>query len=247
MSSMRPAVRDVLANARSGPDRDLALERYRTLAPRYDGTTRHAERIRHDAIEVLTIAPGETVVDVACGSGLSLPGLAARVGPTGHVIGIDQCPHMIALATARAATCRGTVQLIRTSADAARLDDTVDAYLFCFTHDVLQSDGALANLMRVAKPGARVAVAGLRLLPWWWATPINLWNLYRSSCYFTTYNGLRQPWRLLLPYSPNLALMHTYWFGAYYVAVGVVTPKRIDRSKLAERDRDCEATVGAAR
>ncbi len=226
---MRPAFRDVLANARPAPDGDLALERYRTLAPRYDGTTRYAERIRHAAIEALTLAPGETVVDVACGSGLSLPGLTAGVGPTGRVIGIDQCPHMIGLATARVPTCRGPVQLIQAAADAARIDDGVDAYLFCFTHDVLQSEKALANLMHVAKPGARVAVAGLRLLPWWWAAPINVWNLYRTSCYLTTYSGLRRPWRLLLPYCPNLAVMRTYWCGAYYVAVGVVTPERIRR------------------
>lgn len=38
------------------------------------------------------IAPGNTVVDIGCGQGDSVVGLAAVVGPTGRVVGIDPGP-----------------------------------------------------------------------------------------------------------------------------------------------------------
>lgn len=224
---MRPRLRDLVANTSTGPSATLSLDRYSKLATQYDGTARYAERIRVAAIEALGLRPGEAVLDVACGSGLSLPHLAQAVGTTGTVVGIDHCPHMIGLARGRIATDQlRQVKLVNASADSAELAPEFDALLFCYTHDVLQSPDALRNLMRAAKPGARVSLAGLRLLPWSWGLPINLWNLYRTSCYLTTFSGLREPWRPMLRYCPNLTIVRTFWTGSYYVATGVVTVER---------------------
>lgn len=224
---MRPRLRDLVANTSTGPSTTLSLDRYSKLATQYDGTARYAERIRIAAIEALGLRARESVLDVACGSGLSLPHLAQRVGATGRVVGIDHCPHMIDLARRRVAADQlAQVRLVNASADAAELEQEFDAFLFCTTHDVLQSPDALRNLMRAAKPGARVSLAGLRLLPWGWGLPINLWNLYRTSCYLTTFSGLREPWRPMLRYCPNLTIVRTFWTGSYYVATGVVAVER---------------------
>jgi len=47
--------------------------------------------------------PGETVVDLGCGGGIDCFIAAARVGPTGRVIGVDMTDPMLATATRNAA------------------------------------------------------------------------------------------------------------------------------------------------
>lgn len=224
---MRPGFRDLVLNTGDAPDATLSLERYQRLAHGYDRTSRWAERVRAAAVESLGLREGDTVLDVACGSGLSIGHLQRKVGATGRVVGIDHSAQMIEIASAKLAEAsERRVRLIHGAVESADLGQTFDAFLLCFTHDVLQSPSALANLIRFAKPRARVVLAGLRLLPWWWGAPFNLWNGYRTSCYLTTFNGLRAPWRPMLRYCPNLTIVRTFWFGAYYVATGVVTPER---------------------
>jgi len=48
--------------------------------------------------ERIGIQPGERVVDIGCGSGHVARLLAARVGPTGSVLGIERDPHFASLA-----------------------------------------------------------------------------------------------------------------------------------------------------
>ena len=64
-----------------------------------------------------------------------------------------------------------------------------DAVAFNFTHDVLQSEKALANIFAACRPGARVAVAGSKLLPWYLA-PFNAYVRWNNAPYMTTFAGL---------------------------------------------------------
>jgi ubiquinone/menaquinone biosynthesis C-methylase UbiE len=49
-------------------------------------------------VDAARLAPGERVLDVACGTGIVARAAATRVGPDGHVVGIDINPGMIAVA-----------------------------------------------------------------------------------------------------------------------------------------------------
>ena len=92
---------------RRGPDRDAALAQYEGRAATYDLELALFEPIRDLAIERLELRPGETVLDVGCGTGLSLARLRRAVGPSGHVVGIEQCPAMIDRARKRIAVPGG--------------------------------------------------------------------------------------------------------------------------------------------
>jgi len=99
-----------------------------------------------------------------------------------------------------------------------------DAAILCYTHDVLQSPQALANLFAQLRPGARVSVAGLCLLPAW-GMPVNAWVLWGARHYLTTWRGLRAPWAPLLDSCPDLRLVERYHWGTGYLAVGTVRPR----------------------
>jgi ubiquinone/menaquinone biosynthesis C-methylase UbiE len=176
-------------------------------------------RLRERTIAALELRSGDAVLDVACGTGLSFPMLAAAVGSTGRVAGIELSPDMARLAKDRIAR-RGwrNVRLIEAAAEHASLGGPFDAVLFNFTHDVLQSPAALAHIFAATKPGARVAVSGSKLFPWWLA-PANALVRRINAPYVTTFAGLDRPWRLLANYVPDLRVRAALW-GAGYLAYG---------------------------
>ena len=211
----------LLDNLRPHPDRDAALTRYAKLAVRYESTTSHIRQVRQNVIDRLAPRPGETVFDVACGAGAMVCTLARRVGPRGHVIGIEQSPEMAALALAAAADAPN-VQVLCDPVESFVSPQRADALAFCYTHDVLQNPQALANLFAQARPGARIVVAGLCLLPWWGA-PVNAWVLWGARNYLTTWQGLREPWSPLKAWCPDLRIVDGYHLGTGYLAMGTVS------------------------
>ncbi len=175
--------------------------------------------LRREVIDMLALAPGETVVDVACGTGLSLPLLRQAVGPRGKVIGIEVSPDMLAIARAR---CAGweNVSLLEAPVEEADVGAKFDAALFNYTHDVLQSPEALARLFSFARPGARVAIAGIKHPPPW-LFPLRLYRLLKARAYVTTLSGLDRPWGLVESRLANLRV-RSAMLGTNYLASGTV-------------------------
>lgn len=83
-------------------DRQLALERYRRYADRYDRVERPSRGMRERAVERLALNRGEIVLDIARGTGLSFGLIEERIGPDGRLIGIDLSPEMLSKAEERA-------------------------------------------------------------------------------------------------------------------------------------------------
>ena len=57
--------------------------------------------IRRAAVDRLDPQPGDTVVEMGCGSGANLPILREQVGPEGRVIGVDMSPGVLGVASNR--------------------------------------------------------------------------------------------------------------------------------------------------
>jgi SAM-dependent methyltransferase len=87
------------------PDRASAAQGfYSRWAPGYDRLATHApgvRRLRTALVDSLDPAPGDTVVDVGCGTGATLPYLRERVGNEGAVVGVDFAPGAVARARDR--------------------------------------------------------------------------------------------------------------------------------------------------
>lgn len=199
--------------------RRRSLEKYRRHAARYDGTCGPTWRIRERAIAALELKPGDRVLDVACGTGLSLPLLRACVGEAGHVFGFDHSTEMLARARDRVARAGWrNVTLIESAAQAVTLPQPVDALLFHYTHDILRSPVALARVLACARPGARVAVAGVKYFPWWLA-PLNAWVYLKNHAYNGAPGELRTPWDRIAPRLAEWRMQSTQ-FGMGYLASG---------------------------
>lgn len=133
----------------------------------YDGlmwfVTRGREQtFRRMIVDQAQLQPGETVLDVGCGTGTLAMVAKERVGSTGRVSGIDAAPRMIALSR-RKATRRGLnldfqVGLIE---QLAFPDQSFDVVLSTFMMHHLPDDlkrQGLAEVVRVLKPGGRLLV-----------------------------------------------------------------------------------------
>ena len=208
-------------NFRPIPDPRRALANYRRFAAGYDATCGRIEAIRSAAIDALALRPGERVLDVACGTGPTLPLLAHRVGPRGAAVGVELCPEMAEQARRRVREAGPQVSVIEGAVEDMPDDGRrFDALLMCWTHDVLQSPEAIARLIAVSAPGARVAIAGMIALPWAWGWPVNAVTLWRARHYATTWTNIDRPFRRLEACGASLRVVRRALWGSAYVATG---------------------------
>jgi SAM-dependent methyltransferase len=111
----------------------------------------------------LALAPGAAVLDVACGHGNFTVELARRVGPDGLVVGLDISAAMLARAARRVARAGlANVLLVRGDALALPCADAGFDAVNCSggLHQMPDLERALAEMARVAAPGARFAASG---------------------------------------------------------------------------------------
>jgi demethylmenaquinone methyltransferase/2-methoxy-6-polyprenyl-1,4-benzoquinol methylase len=151
----------VASNASRGRSAGQVSAMFDRVAPRYDvlnevmsAGLHHRWRVR--AADLLEIAPGARVLDVACGTGDLSVELDRRVAPTGEVVGCDFSQVMLEAARAKAPTIRFE------HADALRLpysDGEFDAVAVGFgARNFADLDRGLAEMARVVRVGGRVAV-----------------------------------------------------------------------------------------
>lgn len=83
----------------------------------YDWSESTYRQQRIDAVELLHLHAGQTVLDVPCGTGANFPFLNAGVGENGQIVGCDYSPGMLARARTRVTKQRwDNVRLIETDA-----------------------------------------------------------------------------------------------------------------------------------
>jgi ubiquinone/menaquinone biosynthesis C-methylase UbiE len=207
-------------------NRVLALELYRRMAPIYDRGGAGFDPLRRRAIELLQLRRDDVVIDVGCGTGLSIPILLEAVGPEGQVIAIDQSPEMLARAGRKIQTNGWlNVSLIEAPVEDADIPVQADAALFALSHDIMRTPKALENVVRHLRPGGRVAVVGTKWAPWW-AFPIRIFQWFTCRGGMTTYEGLGRPWSHLERLVPSLRVVDRVLLGLrgeYYLASGVVS------------------------
>ena len=118
------------------------------------------QMVKQQTYRMLDIAPGQMLLDVGCGTGEDVRGMAALVGTTGTVAGVDNSATMVSIARKRSIDCGYPTDFQQ--ADVTQLpfaDATFDGVRSerVFQH-LKDRRTALAEMLRVTKPGGRVVV-----------------------------------------------------------------------------------------
>jgi arsenite methyltransferase len=207
------------AAMKSSTPNEVSIERYRVQAAGYDASAQRTMPLRRRTIALLQLQPGQSVLDVGAGTGLSYALLREGVGDGGLVMAFEQSPEMFAQASARVQREGwGNVWHACRSAETVRLPQPADAVLFNYTHDILRTPAAVDNILSQVRPGARIAVAGMKFFPWW-TGPLNLLPWLKNRPYNARPADLWHPWDLIERWCDGFGRVSTQW-GMGYIALG---------------------------
>ncbi|MDT7581649.1 MAG: hypothetical protein QOK35_2913 [Pseudonocardiales bacterium] len=215
-----PASLSVSARSHRGADQVA----YTRDASAYESRTSAFDTYRRRLVDLLPLRPGDVVLDVGCGTGLCFDDVRARVGAEGAIIGVDASRDMLAEAAVRVAA-RGwnNVVLVQAPVEQAVLPAVADHALFCATHDVLQSETALDNVLAHVRDGGTVAAAGGKWGPPW-AIALNAGVLALHAPFVRDFTGFDRPWGRLEPRLARLRVQEVA-MGGGYLASGTVPPR----------------------
>ena len=149
---------------------------YRRLAAFYDllAVPWLTTGVRREAVDRLRLQPGDSVLDLGCGTGLTLPILAQAVGPAGRVVGVDLSTDQLERARHRTiAAGLQNVSFVQTNAEELDLGEQFDGILSTYTHDIMTSALAVDRAVAHLKPGGRFVAIGFAR-PTGWRSPLNL-------------------------------------------------------------------------
>jgi ubiquinone/menaquinone biosynthesis C-methylase UbiE len=218
--------------------REHLIATYRKKAKHYDITSRlypapgypqRAQRLA--AVDALGLRPGDSVIDLACGTGLNFPLIEDLIGPAGRIVGVDLTDAMLARARDRIET-NGWSNVSLVEADAARFDFPTDVDAIVCTYALSQEPECaevIAHGAAALSGGGRWVVLDLKVpedTPGWVAQlGIALVRPFASIDEWMT----RRPWDVIRT-AMQQELADLSWtelfFGTAFLAAGSRDPDR---------------------
>jgi len=173
------------------------------IAPVYDQMNDWLSLGQHRIWKQMTVkwsnaSPGDTCLDLCCGSGDLALRLARQVGTTGHIYGVDFSPAQLAIAQQRSQQQYPKPSISWVEADVLDLpfaDNYFDAATMGYgLRNVTDIPSSLKELHRVLKPGAKAAILDFH-------RPSNLTLRAFQQWYFDT---------IVVPVADQLGLTEEY-------------------------------------
>jgi ubiquinone/menaquinone biosynthesis C-methylase UbiE len=138
--------------------RDDVLRYYRFHSRIYDLTRWMYLRGRGTAVRALELRPGESVLEIGCGTGLNFGRILRGIGEAGRLVGVDLSADMLERARRR---CErrgwGNVELIEANAETFDLGRTFDKVFGAYSLSMIGDlDACLRQAAQHLKPGGRM-------------------------------------------------------------------------------------------
>jgi len=217
-------------------EQDRLIKIYTKKAKHYDITSRlypapfypqRAQRLR--TVQALGLHAGDSVIDIACGTGLNFSLIEEVIGPDGRIVGVDLTDAMLARARARIET-NGWSNISLVQADAVDFDfpTGVDAILSTYAlSQVPECAEVIARGAAALSGGGRWAVLDLKVPD---NTPVSLARLGTAMVRpFASIDEwiTRRPWETIRT-AMREELADTSWtdffFGTAFLAAGSRRP-----------------------
>jgi ubiquinone/menaquinone biosynthesis C-methylase UbiE len=123
---------------------------------------------------MLACSPGDTVVEMGCGTGANVPHLREQVGRDGRVVGIDLTDGMLAQARAHGDRVGPTVDYVQADATRPPVTDA-DAILATFVVGMFEDPASVVDRWcDLVGPGGRIVLLNFQRSDHPLAAPLNL-------------------------------------------------------------------------
>jgi demethylmenaquinone methyltransferase/2-methoxy-6-polyprenyl-1,4-benzoquinol methylase len=219
--------------------RERLINVYRKKAKHYDLTSRlypapcypqRAQRLR--AVQALGLRAGDSVIDIACGTGLNFPLIEEAIGPDGRIVGVDLTDAMLTQAHDRIKT-NGWSNISLVQSDAADFDFPTEVDAILSTYALTQVPGCA----EVIAHGAAALSAGGRWVVLDVKVPDNTprWLTQLGTATVRPFASIdewtmRRPWHTIRA-AMQQQLTDVSWtelfFGTAFLAAGTRDPQTI--------------------
>ena len=176
---------------------------------------------RKVAVEALSLSAGDTVIDLACGTGLNFDYLQKAVGEEGRIIGVDLTAAMLDQARQRvAANGWRNVDLIQADLAEYSFPTGVAGIISSYAITLVpEFDSVIQRGAEALRPSGRLAILDFKKPRDWpeWLIRLGAW-LYKP--YGVRLDlAVRHPWESVNRYLHQV-LFREFYLGGLYLSVG---------------------------
>ncbi len=208
--------------------KDSIRDLYRKRAGAYDFSANlyyllgfREAHYRKQAVAALNLKPGDSVVEIGCGTGLNFKYLQQAMGDSGRIIGVDLTNAMLQQAEARIEKHHWhNVELVQ--GDAARYDfpDNIQGVISSFALTLVpEFESVIQQAYQALAPGGHLVILDLKLPGNWPLWLIKLGVLITRPFGVTLDLAERKPWQVMQKYFPSVTVKQRFG-GFAYIAVG---------------------------
>jgi ubiquinone/menaquinone biosynthesis C-methylase UbiE len=204
------------------------VDLYRIRARHYDFTANlyylmgfREFAYRKRAIRELKLSPGETVVEIGCGTGLNFPLLQKYIGTGGRIIGVDLTDSMLEKAGERVESHGWqNVELVRSDAALYQFPGDIDGVLSTFAITLSPDyDKIILNGCRALREGKRWVILDFKMPSGLPSRLVPLMLFITRPFGVTMDLADRHPWKSIEKYMANTAIKELF-MGFAYISFG---------------------------
>jgi len=176
---------------------------------------------RRLVIKALAPQPGDTIVEIGCGTGMNFPLLQAKIGPEGKIIGVDISDAMLQRAEKRISDAGwSNVQLVLSSAADYTFPESLDGIIATgvLTYEP-DYDEFIERGSKALISGKRWVVFDYKMPTGWFRhfVPLFIWIFRSFGISMALFE--RKPWEAIKRHLSNTKI-EEFYFGLIFVASG---------------------------